>query len=248
MLEHYLLDAEKKGKVGWIFIITFTIIFITAIVNFFLGGNSLFLVSLVSLTLSYPVVNYVRSMNREKIELKMDEETLLRRHASELLVFWTIFVAAVVGLAVTFPFQLDFTFQEAFLSQITGYVTEGQLPFSMILLNNLKVLGFTFVISVISFSALIFVLIWNASIVVYSLSKYPSVIDSLRSGVLLIPHGLLEIGGYVMIAIAGSIIAYRIDRWKKFDHRMDVEFVKDVSTLIVSAIALVFVGAILEVL
>jgi len=248
MFERLLFKAEKRINVLQIMLYTVIITVLLGIVNIFIGGNALFLVALDSLALSYPVVNYVRSMDREELKTRMEQKTLLRRHSTELIVFWSIFIAAVIGMAVVFPFQKDFTSQESFLHSVTGNATHTSSLFKTILLNNIRVLVLTFIISLISFSALLFVLFWNASILVYSLSKFTSISAAVSRGVQILPHGLIEIGGYVMAGIAGSIIAYRVDRWKKFDHRLDGEFIKDVLILMIGSVLLVVVGAMIEAL
>jgi uncharacterized membrane protein SpoIIM required for sporulation len=245
MFEIWLFEAEKNQQVGRIFLFTVVATFIIGYLNQFIGGNMLFLVSLVALMLAYPVVKYVRSMDKEELDERMQKRRLFARHGNELVVFWTIFVAATIGLLAAIPFQSDFTYQQAFVNQLTGYVTNN-IGFEEVLLNNLEVMAFTFVLSIISFSAVVFVLLWNASIVAYVLTQITSGTNAFLTGFGMLPHGLLEIGGYVMAGIAGSILALRFDRKKKLDADINERFWKDFLMLIGMAIGLVVLGAVLE--
>lgn len=246
MFERYLLDAEEKAQFFRIFIIVLAITIVVGIFNHFIGGNSLFYVALLGLAIAYPVIEYIRSMPKLEAELQHGASALVQRHERELVVFWSIFLAALVGMYIMLPWTSDFTFQEAFYSSFSGNVTNISAPFTTILLNNLQVLGFTFVIGFIAFSGLIFVLLWNASIVVYVLSELPASTAAFH-GLLYMSHGLLEIGGYVLIAMVGSILAYRIDRRKNFNHEIDMVFIKDISLLALCAVLLIVIGAVIEV-
>jgi hypothetical protein len=246
MFERYLLDAEQKAKFFRIFIIVLAITIVIGAFNYFIGGNSLFYVALLALALAYPVIHYVRSMPKLESELQHGANALLKRHERELVVFWSIFLAAVVGMYLMLPWTKDFTFQEAFVSSVSGNITNTAAPFMQILLNNLQVLGFTFVIGFIAFSGLIFILLWNASIVVYVLSELSKSTAALH-GILYMSHGLLEIGGYILIGMVGSILAYRVDRRKNFNHEIDKIFIKDISLLALCAVLLIVIGAVIEV-
>lgn len=250
MLEAYLEKAEKNVNVLTILGISFIVTFLLGFINSFIGKNSLFLVALVSLALSYPVISYIRGMNKEEIEKQMDANLLFSRHAKELVVFWTIFIGILFAFLILMKLNLvtEFTFQEQFYSKVSGMITMFNNSFGVILLNNLYVTFFTFLISFLSFAGLIFVISWNASILAYYLYHSETISNSLLSFISLLPHGLLEVGGYVLAGITGAILAYRIDRKNKFDHKLDSEFFKDFFLLAFSAIFLIFLAAFLEVI
>jgi len=248
MFEKLLLEAEKKGFLFRVFFITFLIVLALASVNYFIGGNALFLVAFVSLALSYPVIQYIRTMNKEEISYGLPASDLLRRHERELLIFWSIFVAAVIGFYVVSPLMTDVTYQEAFVNNMTGLATGFNLSFGTILFNNLVVLFFTFILSFLAFSGLIFVLIWNASIVAYYLYSLNSHQIAFMTAAALLVHGLLEIGGFVLGGIAGALLAYNIDARNLLSRRMEAVIMRDLAILIGGAIFLIVLGAIVEVL
>lgn len=195
MFEKILLDAEEKDYIFRILFVTLLITVILAFFNNFVGGNSLFLIALISLALSYPVITYIREMDIEELEKNMKAKLLILRHEREMTVFWAIFVGLVIGLYISTPLITDFTYQEAFKNKVSGNITQSQFSFTQILLNNLEVNLMTFIISFLAFSGLIFVLVWNASIVSYHLYSLSSHKLALLQGLIFLSHGLLEIGG-----------------------------------------------------
>ncbi len=248
MLESLLFNAEKKTNLLRIFVISFAITLTLSIANYFIGGNSLFLVSFVSLALSYPIVNYIRQMTADEIEEQLASKHLLKRHEKELGVFWAIFIGVLAGFIVTNPLISDYTFQKQFVDSLSGDIINDTKLFEAILLNNTEVFFVTFILSILVFSSLIFVLVWNISIISYYISTLSPFSSSLTTILLLLPHGLLEIGGYVFAGIAGSLVSYRIDRLRKFNHKLNNQFFKDISMLLILGIILVLFGAVVEVL
>lgn len=250
MFERYFLDAEKNMYILRILLISFIITVILGFFNYFIGNISMFLVALVSLALSYPIVNYVRSMNEKELKSQMESSELLLRHEREMTVFWFLFIGVTLGfffVSILFP-TMDWEYQDRFVTDVSGEITKTTHTFESVFMNNFVVGVLTFILSFLVFAGLIFVLVWNASIVayyLYSLSNYSS---SLIYGLSLLPHALLEVGGYVFAGIAGSVLAYKFDRAKEFNHKIDEEFVKDLSLLLVGAFFLILFGAFVETL
>jgi uncharacterized membrane protein SpoIIM required for sporulation len=248
MLENFLFEAESKDSHFKIILSGLIITFVLAIVNSYIGGNSLFLVALISLALSYPYVNYIRSMNKEELEQQMSEKRIIFRHQRELIVLWSLFIGVMLGFIISAPLISDYTYQQAFISEISGHATKTNLSFTDIFLNNLEVNALTFAISFLVSSGLLFVIIWNISIISYYLQTIGGYDIAIKTALMILPHGLLEIGGYIFAGIAGALLAMKIDRKRKFDHKLDKQFYMDFSYLALFSITLIFIGAALEVL
>lgn len=248
MLESFLFDAEKNGSVLKVLFASFVITFVLGFLNQYIGSNSLFLVALVSLALSYPVVNYIRSMNKDEIEHQLNCSLLFMRHEKEMKVFWALFLGVILGfyLVSHLGFTTDFSYQQKFVDGVSGKFLDGSNSFKAIFINNLIVVFFTFIISMFVFSGLIFILVWNASILSYYFYSLSG--EVFLKFVSILPHGLLEVGGYVFAGIAGSILAYKFDRSKRFEHEFDKEFLKDLAVLLFGAFFLVLLGAMIEVM
>lgn len=222
-------------------------IFVSGIVWFF-GGQTVFAVGIISLALSYPVITYFLSVNKGVVTRRYTFNDLLVNHLDEVFASWSIFIGVVLGLYVGAYSELltEFIYQEAFVEGLDGMITGRVELFNMVLFNNLVVGAVTFILCFISFSALIFVLVWNASIVsyyLYSLEGYAFLI-----ALFLLPHGLLEVAGYVFSGIAGSVLAFRVDNWSGLSTDEKMSVWKDVGLLVFGAALFIFIGAVVETL
>ncbi|MDA3855708.1 MAG: stage II sporulation protein M [Candidatus Woesearchaeota archaeon] len=272
MLEEILFDSEKENNFLKISFITIIITITLGMLNYFLGQISFLLVSLVSLALSYPLISYIKKIDRDTIDEFQNKKNIFKRYNKELVVFWSIFIGAIIGFYILNSTGLtnDFTYEESFISSTSGMITQTTLDFITIFTNNLKVALFTFIISFIVFSGLIFVLVWNASIVAYYLFTFSSYKQALFTGLTILAHGLLEIGGYIFIGLAGGILAHRLnlayksknytlknkdsskdikkDRRNTFKKIVNKRLFLDLSYLIIIGITFIFIAATLEVL
>ena len=139
MLERFFLKAEKNHHYISIILISFLITLILCGVNYLIDGNSLFLVALVSLAISYPVVNYMRSQTEKEFNDKLKNNSLIQRYEKELVLFWGIFLGITLGFYSLFPIISDYSVQETFVTEITGNMTNPDIGFEKILINNLIV-------------------------------------------------------------------------------------------------------------
>lgn len=248
MIERWLFKAEEDNDLLRLFLEIFLITILLSFLNILLGGNFLFLVSLTALTMAYPLTKYIRHQDHLELTVAASTKSMVARFDKQVVVCWCIFLAVTLAFAVTFPLIKDASFQEGFVNSISGAVTQESIGFSKILFNNLNVAVLTGLIALISTSGLIFVLFWNASILVYVLSKAASAIDSSWLFVSLLGHGLLEIGGYVFIGLAASLLSYRFERYRRFSKDVDKVLMKNVALLLILSFAFILAGAIVEIL
>lgn len=248
MLDSVLVKAEENVSCWKIIFISFFFTIVLGFINSLIGNNSLFLIAFVSLALAVPIERYVKSMNQEELVKRMNSSTLIYRHEKELLVFWSIFIGSVIGFYSLFLFgiNLDFSYQQTTLNQITGNIINTDYLFAEIFLNNFTVAMLTFLISIIVFSGLIFVLILNASMLTYYLYSFGSHKTALFMGFLLFAHGLLEIGGYIFAGIAGALISYKISKKTHSKYELNEYFTKDFVILILLSIVFLCTGALIE--
>ncbi|MBI4181491.1 MAG: stage II sporulation protein M [Candidatus Aenigmarchaeota archaeon] len=156
------------------------------------------------------------------------------------------------GLTLAFAAWTSFLPPEAFgpqvdtINQIRGTGAFTQLEgFQTILLNNLQVMVVAFVLSLVFGAGAIFIIVWNASVLgVYigqiSRSLYQIPLVSLS----VLPHGIPEIGGYVLAGLAGGILSAAIMR--KQHARLPAVF-QDSLKLLALGVALIALGAAVEV-
>lgn len=114
--------------------------------------------------------------------------------------------------------------------------------------NNVYVMIFTLIFSLIFGAGAIFILIWNASVIAAAIgifTKYSLVEIPLGIGRYMI-HGLPEISAYFVAALAGGIFGVGILRHGIKDQRF-YKVLQHSILLLFIAILLIFIGGILEV-
>ncbi len=249
MFETFIFNSEKNYSFFRVFLGCFFLTLIISILNSFLGGDFLFLVALVSLGLSYPVINFILDFSKVELETQMRAKILFLRHEREMIVFLSLFLGVSLGFFLSsFYFISDFSYQEKFVDLISGSFLNLESSFFTILLNNLIVGCFTFLISMFIFSGFIFILVWNASILSYFIYSLKSTSSMFISFVSILPHLLFEIGGFILAGFAGSVLAYKFYRKEKYGHNFNNEFFKDLIILIFMSFVFILIGALIEVL
>jgi uncharacterized membrane protein SpoIIM required for sporulation len=259
MLEVVLSNAERNHNFLKIFFVGFVLSFFVGFMNSFLGSISIFLVAFISLALSYPLTKYLREIEKINPD-KILDKSFFKRYEAEIGVFWALFVGIVLGMYMLNLFGLtaDFSYEENFVNSLKGEITgfENGL-FFQIFFNNLFVAFNTFLISTLFFSGLIFVIVWNASILAYYLYSLNSHSSALIAGLNVFVHALLEIGGYVWAGLLGAILSYRLSIYflgyggfsntnrKKV---LNKSFAFDCFILLCLSVGFIFLGALIEVL
>jgi len=134
-------------------------------------------------------------------------------------------------------------------SQLTGaFSSADPLRFVSILENNLLVMVFTLVFSIVFGAGAIFVLAWNASVISASIgifSKY-NVLDIPLGIARYMIHGFPEIAAYFVAALAGGIFGVGMIRHGLKDRRF-YKVAEHSAFLILIAILLLVVAGLMEV-
>ncbi len=146
---------------------------------------------------------------------------------------------------------------------VSGKLTSSQ-AFTLILLNNIKVMFFCLIFAFFFGAGAIFVLAWNASVISAAigtyfrngLANYAHFIGLNKAAIYLqlfvagifryLVHGVFEIAGYFVAALAGGIISMAlVNHGTKGKGFRKLAF--DVSVLILIAFTLLIVGSFVEV-
>lgn len=121
--------------------------------------------------------------------------------------------------------------------------------FDAIMLNNLKVMAFAFLLSFLFGTGAVFILSWNASILAIYLANFAR--EGLYHQLLLttggmLPHAASEIAAYFLAGIAGGILSVGMvrEKWGTPEFRL---LFRDSLMLMCLAVLAVVVGAIIEV-
>ena len=246
MFEKFIFNLEKRDHFVWIFFISLAMSIILGLFNYIIGGNFLFLVALVSLFFSYPFTKYFKN----EVSNKFEQKGFISRISKELVIFWSFFLGVIIGFLICFKLDLiiDSSIQSSFVNLIRGNIINISNSLSTIFINNLLVAISCFIISFLVFSGLIFIIVWNASILTFYLSSFTGFSSFLNIFTML--HGFIEIGGFIFAGIAGAVLSNRID--KEFNKTSKIKinklFIKDIFILLFISIIFIFLGALLEVL
>ncbi len=143
-----------------------------------------------------------------------------------------------------------------------------EYTFQDILTNNLVVLGLSFAFSLVLGAGAVFLIAWNASIIgvlIGKIAENPESFGSMATGNLftnylialpvtllrLLPHGVFELGGYFIGALAGGILSAGIIRESAIHRRTEYAHLRTIliDSLIYlgGAVVFVLIGAGVEV-
>ncbi|UCG95135.1 MAG: stage II sporulation protein M [archaeon] len=264
MLEGIWLREEYKNNllVIFFFALAFTIIGVY-LTNYILPiSQGLVAVFLVSLIGAYPLIAYLRSEEKEEMVKRLSEKKLLERHANELAVYMAFF------LGVTFGFLIcDFVFPQSFFAvqvqiiegirgstlsaNATGNLVLSSL-FERIITNNLWVFFLTFVVSFLFSAGMVFVLVWNASVLGVFIARASGGVTQVHVLALsYLPHGLLEIAAYILAGISGALLSYQFGYYyqtKSYKKDAFIRVMKDSMVLISGGLICLLLAGIIEVL
>ncbi|MCD6399121.1 MAG: stage II sporulation protein M [Candidatus Aenigmarchaeota archaeon] len=260
MLEGLWLREEYRNKPLYIFIFGLVFTILASVISKFVfpsftGIISVFLVSLMG---AYPLITYLRKKESQEMMKRMSEEKLLRRHEDELMIYLSFFLGVTIGYIISaclLPANY-FQIQEEVILSIRGSITGDLLNTSFlhaIISNNLWVFFLTFAISFLFSAGMIFILVWNASVLGVFLAKASENIMHFHLlAISYLPHGLLEITSYILAGISGALISYQFDyyfvRKEKYDLEPVLRAVKDSLVLITIGLFCLFLAGVIEVM
>lgn len=230
-----------------------------------------FLAAIAAVPLMYNTIKY-----EEKKDLQLQpEKILIKEHGKALSFFMYLFIGmtlAGVVWYVVLPSEMTgalFESQMSTINAINGGVTglafgEQMSAFTRIFLNNVKVMIFCALFSLLYGAGAIFILSWNASVISAAIGnsirgnlasyahlagfeRLAQYLNVISVGLLkYVIHGVPEILAYFTAGLAGGIISIAIIRHdfgtKKFEH-----IVLDSADLFLLSVGLLAVAAVLEV-
>ncbi len=189
-----------------------------------------------------------REERAEEKSLKKGRLPFWELHGRDILILLLYFFGVTTAFAL-WSFALPGSGFESQVTKINDIRGTGALAqeglFSSILLNNLQVMTVAFAFSLIFGAGAIFIIVWNASVLGVFIGKFSK--SALHFSIVylgFLPHGALEIGGYLAAALAGGILSTAILR--RNTHILG-PILLDSCKLMVFGIALLVAGAMVEV-
>lgn len=133
------------------------------------------------------------------------------------------------------------------LQKTTGFITARDKVF-MIFANNIYVLIFTLLFSLIFGAGAIFILAWNASVIAAAVGIFTnSQLKNLPMGLArYLIHGIPEIAAYFIGALAGGIISIAVIR-RDMARGKFWDILQDSLNLVILAVVVLFIAALMEV-
>ncbi|MBI2666173.1 stage II sporulation protein M [Candidatus Woesearchaeota archaeon] len=234
------------------------------------GILMVFLIVMASIPMLYTTVK-----NEEELNMKYDREWfLLREHTKVLIFLIFLFLGITFALVAAYIFlpqsvtSTVFNLQEQAIqnvnsyvqSNITGGVTRLTL-FTRIFINNLKVLFFCVIFSLLYGTGAMFILTWNASVIAAAmgnlikleLAKAASLAGwsgatayfgaATFSFFRYMTHGFFEIAAYFIAGLAGGIISIALIKHNLQNERVFI----DALDLILISLGILLLGSVVEV-
>src|SRR3989344_2155853 len=129
----------------------------------------------------------------------------------------------------------------------TAFATNKERLF-LIFANNIYVLIFTLIFSLLFGAGVIFILAWNASVIAAAIAIFTkSDLNYLPVAILrYFVHGLPEIGSYFVAALAGGMISFAVIR-REIGTDKFWRVLQDSLNLVIFAVILLFISALMEV-
>lgn len=222
---------------------------------------------------SIPFVYYTLKLEEEKdLQMKAGFKRLLIEHNKALTAFMFLFLGFVVAFSfwyVVFPtgntnFRAQIEtycminkpthFNECVteygvkqVSKTTAFLTAKDKIVN-IFANNIYVLIFTLVFSLIFGAGAIFILAWNASVISAAVGIFSkSNLSNLPLGIArYMIHGIPEIGAYFIGALAGGIVSIAVIKHDVHSEKFWT-ILQDSLNLVIIAVVVLFLAALIEV-
>ena len=186
------------------------------------------------------------------IKKKEKSKDLYERYKSVITVYAYLFFGMAVSFAIWFSIlPASFTsilFKEQLLKFTVGYFTFQRAELFAIVLNNIGLMFFFFLMSLFYGAGSMFLLAWNASILgtmwgntIKGALSVISTGEAVVNTLLAFPYLFPEVAAYFFAAIAGGILSLNINKKQKFDK----VFGESILLLLTSA-GLIIVSGIIE--
>ena len=217
--------------------------------------------------LAMPFMNYINRYEEKKDMQYEGMFLLLKEHKKALLALLWMFLGFVVAFSMWYilfsnqsfnaqietycsinkPAAFQNCVSEFGKTKTTGFLTAKERLFS-IFSNNIYVMIFTLIFSLVFGAGAIFVLAWNASVIAAAIGIFTKQeISQLPLGLArYMIHGIPEIGAYFIAALAGGIISVAVVK-KDIKSEKIWNVLQDSLNLIILAVIILFVAALIEV-
>lgn len=236
-----------------------------------LAKHSGILVVTFTVMFSLPFMYYTIKLEEKRVSQRIGTLALLEEHRHALYAFLWLFLGFVISFAfwhIMMPDNHNFqaqietyclinrpaNFEQCInqygvkpVSAVSGNLTSSERLF-LIFTNNMYVLLFTLVFSLIFGAGAIFILAWNASVIAAAIGIFTnSSLFTIPLGLLrFMIHGLPEIASYFIVALAGGMVSIAVIRHETGTQNF-WKVLHDSINLMIFAVVVLFIAALIEV-
>lgn len=229
------------------------------------------LVVLFTVLFSLPFIYYTLRLEEDRIKKGRGSLELIKSHRHAIYAFLWLFVGFTVAFAFWYsvlpttesfraqietycminrPGNFDECVRQYGLKDVTvttPFLTNKERLF-LIFTNNMYVLLFTLVFSLIFGAGAIFILAWNASVIGAAIGIFTDYkLAALPIGLFrFFIHGIPEIASYFIVALAGGMVSIAVIKHETGTEKF-WEVLQDSLNLIIAAVVILFLAALLEV-
>ena len=273
-----LMKPKKAERRPWemFFIGVFWASVSLLLVTFVFGKDSVLkegsglLVVIFTVISCIPFIYYIIKLE-EKKDIEIDNSgRLIKEHSKAIHAMMWMFLGFVIAFsfwyivlpnsagqnfnfqiktfcAINSPSNYNYCIEQHGISAVTGSVTKTGALFG-IFANNIYVLIFTILFSLVFGAGAIFILVWNASVIAAAIGILAKGnIMNLPMGFLrYMIHGVPEIGAYFVGALAGGIVSVAVIR-KDLRGEGTWKILQDSLLMVLIAVGILIVAALMEV-
>ena len=256
--------VESKARFAFLLGFSYSVIGITSALMLFPQDPGLASVAFTALLL-LPSLNKMLSIEEEQVaeEYEFSLLTPFRDHADIFRVYFFLFLGIMLSYALFALLMPSLAASRIFEQQIKAVGLVGQavaiqsgIALTSILLNNLTVLAFSILASLVYGSGAIFILTWMASVwgtIIALVAKNSAavahqnpIVYFIVTVVLMLPHTILEAATYFTAVIAGGVLSKAAVREKAFSERFN-KIALDAAIIFAFAFVLLVISALVEV-
>lgn len=223
--------------------------------------SSIIMIFLTTISCLY-VIQGAMKIEEAKEIYSDSEKNLLQKHSKLIKLILALFIGFVIAFAfwsfilppekVSSLFEIQNKIVKGMQSiKTTGNAISNSTTLEIIIKNNFKVLGISFILSLFYAAGSIFVLVWNASLMGFVIGNLAKQSDTIFSIPILFTkyflHGIPEMLSYITIILAGNILFISLINKDIFRPGTKKKIFIDIIALIGISIFLVLISALIEV-
>src|SRR3989344_4036225 len=272
MVFEYIFNPFILKKKPWeMFAVGFIYSIIALFLSYFVFKEISGILTVFLIVIAVLPTMYITIKSEEELDIKYEGEwKLLQEHAKVITFLLCLFMGVTAALVFSYIFlpqgMVDniFILQQKAITNVNDYVrgsiigdgVTGQTTktdiFIKIFLNNLKVLFFCLVFSLLYGTGALFILTWNASVIATAMGNL--IKSNLAQSVSLfgasfigffryMTHGIFEIAAYFIIAVAGGILSMAIIKHNLQEDKILI----DTLDLVLISVGVLTVAGVIEV-